>query len=54
MLSISAWLLTGTTRMGEQVRVRGVDLLELRDEKIVEKDSYWKIVEKSVDSPKGR
>jgi ketosteroid isomerase-like protein len=43
---VSTWLLTGTTRTGEQVRVRGVDLLEFRDDKIVKKDSYWKIVDK--------
>jgi hypothetical protein len=30
----------------EQIRVRGVDLLEFRDGKIVKKDSYWKIVQK--------
>ena len=44
-LGVSTWLLTGTTKTGEPVRVRGVDLLELRDGKIVKKDSYWKIVE---------
>jgi ketosteroid isomerase-like protein len=43
---VSTWLLTGTTTAGEQVRVRGVDLLEFRDGKIVTKDSYWKIVDK--------
>lgn len=45
-LGVSTWLLTGTAPNGEQVRVRGVDLLEFRDGKIVKKDSYWKIVEK--------
>jgi len=45
-LGISTWLLTGTTKTGEQIRVRGVDLLEFRDGKIVKKDSYWKIVQK--------
>ena len=45
-LAVSAWLLTGTTKTGEQVRVRGVDLLEFRNGKIVKKDSYWKMVEK--------
>jgi len=42
---VSEWLLTGTTPAGEKVRVRGVDLLEFREGKIVRKDSYWKIVE---------
>jgi ketosteroid isomerase-like protein len=45
-LGVSTWLLTGTTRTGEQIRVRGVDLLEFRDGKVVRKDSYWKIIEK--------
>jgi len=31
---VSTWLLTGTTRTGEQIRVRGVDLLEFRDGKV--------------------
>jgi len=26
--------------------VRGVDLLEFRDGKMIKKDSYWKIIEK--------
>ncbi len=43
---VSTWLLTGTAKTGEPVRVRGVDLLEFRDGKIVKKDSYWKIIEK--------
>lgn len=41
----SEWLLTGTNAHGEQIAVRGCDLFELRDGKIVRKDSYWKIVE---------
>ena len=45
-LGVSTWLLTGTTTSGEQIRVRGVDLLEFRNGKIIKKDSYWKIVEK--------
>ena len=45
-LGVSTWLLTGTTKTGEKLRVRGVDLLEFCDGKITRKDSYWKIVEK--------
>ena len=45
-LAVSTWLLTGTTRSGESIRVRGVDLLEFRDGKVIKKDAYWKIVEK--------
>jgi len=42
---VSQWTLTGTTKDGKKITVRGCDLLEFRDGKIVRKDSYWKIVE---------
>ncbi len=42
----SEWTLTGTTTAGVKVKVRGCDLFEFRGEKIVRKDSYWKIVER--------
>jgi ketosteroid isomerase-like protein len=42
----SEWLLTGTHPDGRTVEVRGCDLFEFRNGKIVRKDSYWKIVEK--------
>jgi ketosteroid isomerase-like protein len=45
-LGVSTWLLAGTLKTGEPIRVRGVDLLEFRAGKITKKDSYWKIVEK--------
>ena len=36
----------GTTTAGEQLRVRGCDLLDLApDGQVRRKDSYWKIVE---------
>jgi ketosteroid isomerase-like protein len=41
---VSEWLLTGTTTTGQKVRVRGCDLFQFRDGKVVRKDSYWKIV----------
>ena len=44
-LGVSEWLLTGTRPDGTRVEVRGVDLLEFEDGKIIRKDSYWKIVE---------
>jgi ketosteroid isomerase-like protein len=44
-LGISEWLLTGTTPEGRPVRVRGCDHWEFRGDKIVRKDSYWKIVD---------
>ena len=42
---VSEWTLTGTTKRGQKIRVRGCDLLQFRDGKIMRKDSYWKIVE---------
>lgn len=42
---VSEWTLTGTTAVGVRVAVRGCDLFEFRDGKIIRKDSYWKIVE---------
>lgn len=43
--AVSQWTLTGTTKDGKKIVVRGCDLLEFRNRKIVRKDSYWKIVE---------
>ena len=42
---VSEWLLTGTTRGGARVAVRGCDLFEFVGDKVRKKDSYWKIVE---------
>lgn len=42
---VSEWTLTGTSVSGKQIEVRGVDLLEFDQGKIVRKDSFWKIVE---------
>ena len=47
-LGVSEWVLTGTTLDGQRVRVRGCDHWEFRGDKIVRKDSYWKIVEPPV------
>jgi len=46
-LGVSEWTLTGTTRDGEDVRVRGCDHWEFRRGEVVRKDSYWKIVDPS-------
>ncbi len=43
----SEWLLTGTTPDGTPVKVRGCDHFELRGGKVVRKDSYWKIVDRT-------
>ena len=42
---MSKWTLTGTTREGKKVEVRGCDFYTFRDCKVIAKDSYWKIVE---------
>jgi ketosteroid isomerase-like protein len=42
---VSTWTLTGTTREGKKINVRGCDLLEFKEGKIIRKDSYWKIVD---------
>jgi len=44
-LVVSEWTLTGTTTSGQHIEVRGVDLLEFAQGKIIRKDSFWKIVE---------
>ena len=43
-MGVSEWLLTGTTTDGSKVEVRGCDHYEIRDRKVIRKDSYWKIV----------
>ena len=43
-LGVSEWTLTGTTQSGQQIEVRGFDLLEFSDGKIIRKDSFWKIL----------
>ncbi len=47
-MGVSEWLLTGTMPGGVRIRVRGCDHWEFRDGKVIRKDSYWKIVEKSA------
>ena len=42
---VSEWTLTGSTTAGQRVKVRGCDLWEFRDGKVIRKNSYWKIVE---------
>lgn len=42
---ISRWTLTGTTRDGARLEVRGCDFYSFRDGRVTRKDSYWKIVE---------
>jgi ketosteroid isomerase-like protein len=42
---VSEWTLTGTSVSGQHIEVRGVDLLEFDQGKIIRKDSFWKILE---------
>ena len=42
---MSEWILTGTTVDGERLEVHGCDLWTFRDDRIVCKNSFWKIVE---------
>jgi ketosteroid isomerase-like protein len=39
----SEWTLSGTTTDGKRIEVRGCDLWTLREDRVVKKDSYWKI-----------
>ncbi len=45
-MGVSEWTLTGTTASGVGVKVRGCDLWEFRNGKVIRKDSYWKIIER--------
>ncbi|HJS81520.1 MAG TPA: nuclear transport factor 2 family protein, partial [Nitrososphaera sp.] len=42
---VSEWTLTGTATSGQRIEVRGVDLLEFAQGKVIRKDSFWKILE---------
>ena len=42
---ISKWTLTGTTREGARLEVRGCDFYTFEDGRVTRKDAYWKIVE---------
>lgn len=48
---VSEWTLTGTTTSGVKLKVRGCDLWEFQNGKIIRKDSYWKIVEEKLHMP---
>jgi ketosteroid isomerase-like protein len=45
-MGISRWTLTGTPASGERIEVHGCDFYAFRDGKVVQKDSFWKIVER--------
>jgi ketosteroid isomerase-like protein len=43
-LAVSEWTLTGTTTDGRKLKMRGCDLWEFKNQKIVRKDSFRKSV----------
>jgi ketosteroid isomerase-like protein len=43
--AVSVWMVTGTGSDGEKLNYRGCDLYEFRGDKILNKDTYWKLVE---------
>ena len=45
-MGISQWTITGTMKSGEKIMARGCDFYSFGGDKIVKKDSFWKIVEK--------
>lgn len=49
---VSEWTLTGTTTTGVDLKVRGCDLWQFRDGKIIRKNAYWKIVEQKPSATK--
>jgi taurine dehydrogenase small subunit len=43
--AVSVWMVTGHGADGERLNYRGCDIYEFRGEKILNKDTYWKLVE---------
>ena len=43
----SVWMVTGQSQDGERLHYRGCDVYEFRGDKILNKDTYWKIVERA-------
>ena len=43
--AVSEWTLTGTSTSGQSIEVRGVDLLEFAQGKVIRKDSFCKMLE---------
>ena len=42
---MSKWTLSGTRGDGQRILVRGCDFYTFRNGLVIQKDSYWKIVE---------
>jgi ketosteroid isomerase-like protein len=43
--AVTVWMVTGTGVDGEKLNYRGCDLYEFRGDKVLNKDTYWKLVE---------
>ena len=43
--AVTVWMVTGTGQDGETLNYRGCDLYQFRGDKILNKDTYWKLVE---------
>ena len=43
--AVSVWMVTGTGADGEKLNYQGCDLYQFRGDKILHKDTYWKLVE---------
>jgi uncharacterized protein (TIGR02246 family) len=43
--AVSVWMVTGKAADGEQLNYQGCDIYEFRGDKILNKDTYWKLVE---------
>jgi hypothetical protein len=44
--AVTVWMVTGTGTDGEKLNYRGCDLYQFRGDRILHKDTYWKLVEK--------
>ncbi len=43
--AVTVWMVTGTGADGEKLNYQGCDLYRFRGDKILHKDTYWKLVE---------
>ena len=43
--AVSVWTVTGRSADGEDLNYQGCDIYEFRADKILNKDTYWKLVE---------
>lgn len=46
--AVTVWMVTGRGEDGEVLEYQGCDIYEFRGDKILNKDTYWKIVEQKA------